>query len=611
MKTDGEGIQNSGLDSQRGLIRQLLALLNPRERGQAALLLLVMIAQAAAELIGVASIAPFMSVVADASIIHENPTLAYLYALGSFSSDTAFLTVLGLAVIAALALTNLVSAAATWATLRFVWNTHHRMSTRLLRGYLAQPYGFFVQNNTASLNKNILGEVQTAVDRVLLPVLTGVARSILTLAVVGLLVVVDPLLALVVVVVLGGAYGIVYITVRRKQSRLGRIRVDANAERFKVAAEAFGGIKDVKVLQREADFVARFGGPAQRFSRSTASNRTIAVLPRYLLETLAFGSVLLIILYYLQAGQGVAQILPTLGLYAFAGLRLMPALQQIFGSFTEVRFNRAAIDDLAAAFERFGQDELSNKAVPLLPLEAGIHFENVHFCYPGAAKCALQNVSLTISRNQTIGLVGASGSGKTTLVDLLLGLYEPSEGRIWIDDTSLDRKIISAWRKQVGYVPQHIFLCDDSVANNIAFGVPSKEINQEQVERAARIAHLHDFIQTQSAGYKTIVGERGVRLSGGQRQRIGIARALYHDPAVLVMDEATSALDGGTENAVMEAITALAGKKTIILIAHRLSTVRNCDMIYLLEDGRIKYMGTYECLIRENQTFREFAGVDQ
>ena len=288
---------------------------------------------------------------------------------------------------------------------------------------------------------------------------------------------VDPMLALAVVLVLGGAYGAVYMMVRRKQARLGRVRINANEERYKVAAEAFGGIKDVKVLQREAAFVARYGRPSRHFSRATASNRAIAVLPRYLLETVAMGSVLLIVIYSLQAGHGVAQILPTLSLYAFAGLRLMPALQQIFGAFTEIRFNRAALDDLTADLDRIGHTHAHAASTASLRLLDAIRVADVHFRYLGASDWALRGASLTIPRNHTIGLVGASGSGKTTLVDLLLGLYEPGQGQILIDEVPLDRATIPLWQRQVGYVPQHIFLSDDTIANNIAFGVPTDEID--------------------------------------------------------------------------------------------------------------------------------------
>jgi ABC-type multidrug transport system fused ATPase/permease subunit len=592
------------------LAQQLLLVLSSRHRWQVVLLLVAMVCQAAVELVGVASIAPFMSVAADPGVIHRNGVLQRLYELGGFASETAFLVALGLAVIGVIVLSSGVSAAATWAMLRYAWAVHHHLANRLLRGYLAQPYAFFVECNTANLHRNLLAEVQSVASGVLIPALTVVARSLVTLAIVVLLVAIDPLLALIVVLVLAGAYGLIYLIVRRRQGALGFARMDANRERYKVAGEAFGGIKDVKVLQREAAFASRFVPPSASFSRAMASNTAIAQLPRYLLEAVAFGGILLIVLFSLHAGLEFARILPTLSLYAFAGYRLMPTLQQIFAGVTQIRFNRAALDELSNDLERFRDDRIESHLPPALPFQESIDFDAVTFRYPGASRPALDAVSLSVPLNQTIGLVGASGSGKTTLVDLLLGLYQPMSGRILVDGVELDEVRIPAWRQQVGYVPQQIFLSDDTIASNIAFGVPHQEIDVARVERAARIAHLHDFVQALPDGYETVVGERGVRLSGGQRQRIGIARALYHEPAVLVLDEATSALDGATEEAVMDAIRGLAGHKTIVLIAHRLSTVRDCDRIFLFDQGRLACHGTFDELAASSPLFRAMAKLN-
>ncbi|MEP0548674.1 MAG: ABC transporter ATP-binding protein [Rhodothermales bacterium] len=590
------------------LFRQLSSLFNRRERGQLAILAVALVVRAGVEMVGVGSIAPFMSVVADPSVVQSNDWLRAAYEAFGFTSTTAFLAALGVAVVVVLAVSNAFSALALWGMLRFSWGTHHRLSNRLLRGYLAQPYSFFVERNSAAFSKTILTEVQQVITGVLTPVLNITARSLVVLALVGLLIVLDPMLALVIVLVLGGAYGGLYTLVKAKQRQLGRERVVANQERFKVTAEAFGGIKDVKVLGREGAFTSRFAPASWTFSKAVASNATLTQLPRYLFETVAFGGIVMIVLYYLQAGQGLAQILPTISLYAFAGYRLLPELQQLFSGVASIRFNRAALDDLTNDLDRFVPLSMAADAGEL-PFEEAIRFEDVTFRYPEADRPALRSVSLSVPRNQTIGLVGVSGSGKTTLVDLLLGLYTPEVGRIFVDDTPLMVSNLGAWRQQIGYVPQQIFLCDDSIAQNIAFGVPEGQMELERVERAARIAHLHEFITSLPEGYGTVVGERGVRLSGGQRQRIGIARALYHDPEVLVMDEATSALDGATENAVMEAMRELGGRKTIVLIAHRLSTVADCDRIYLLDQGQVRDQGTYEDLALSSSAFRSMANL--
>ncbi|OZC03436.1 ABC transporter ATP-binding protein [Rubricoccus marinus] len=592
------------------IIQQLYKLFNRRERLQLSVLLVGLIVRACIEMVGVGSIAPFMSVVADPSVVETNEWLRKAYVGFGFESTTSFLIALGLAVVAVLAISNAISALTIWAMLRFSWGMHHRLSLRLLKGYLSQPYSFFVQRNSAQFNNSILSEVQTVMNGVLSPALNVLARFLVVVALIVLIILLDPLLALATVLVLGGAYGGIYYLVRTKQRRLGRQKVQANEKRYKITGEAFGGIKDVKVLGREDAFASRFAPYSWTYSQATASNRAIAQLPRYLLETIAFGGIILIVVYYLSAGEGIARILPTISLYAFAGFRLMPELQNMFGSFASMRFSQAALDDLTDDIAEFKPRGQRDESTEPLAFQQSIELQDVTFRYDGGETPALDAISLRIPKNHTVGLVGPSGSGKTTLVDLLLGLYVPESGAILVDGRPLAEPTMRAWRRQIGYVPQHIFLCDDTIANNIAFGVPPEEVDHKQVERASRIAHLHDFIGSLPDKYRTVVGERGVRLSGGQRQRIGIARALYHDPEVLVMDEATSALDGVTEDAVMEAVSDLSGQKTLVLIAHRITTVRDCDRIFLMKDGKVAETGTYDELAEQSAAFRAMAKLE-
>ena len=392
----------------RCLFRQLNSLFNRRERWQLAILAVALIVRAGVEMVGVGSIAPFMSVVADPSAIERNKWLHTAYDAFGFTSPTAFLTALGVAVVVVLAVSNSFSALSLWGMLRFSYGMHHRLSNRLLRGYLAQPYSFFVERNSAGFSKTILSEVQQVIQGVLTPVLTIMARSLVVLALTGLLIVIDPMLALAIVLVLGGAYGGLYLLVKTKQRRLGQERVAANQERFKVTGEAFGGIKDVKVLGREEAFASRFAPASWAFSKATASNAVIAQIPRYLFETIAFGGIVLIVLYYLQAGEGLAQILPTISLYAFAGYRLMPELQQLFAGVAAIRFNHAALDELTADLDRFAPEQRTSEIVRSLPFKDAVRFEDVTFRYSGTDRPALDGVSLTIPRNQTIG----SGRGK-------------------------------------------------------------------------------------------------------------------------------------------------------------------------------------------------------
>jgi ATP-binding cassette, subfamily B, bacterial PglK len=350
-------------------------------------------------------------------------------------------------------------------------------------------------------------------------------------------------------------------------------------------------------LGREDRFLARFADPSHRLARSIAASGSIANIPRYGLEVLAFGGVLLIALAVMLRGEGLQQVLPVLGLYAFAGNRLMPNLQQVFRSFTMMRFGLPALENLHSEFRGAAADgsplqrrslrDASQATPNVLPLTDRLELGCVTFAYQNTHKPVLCAVTLTIPANTTVGIVGQTGSGKTTLVDVILGLLRPQAGEIRVDGIPLTDANLRAWQNNLGYVPQHIYLSDASVTHNIAFGVSDGEIDEAAVERAARIAHIHEFVVHElPQGYATVVGERGVRLSGGQRQRIGIARALYHDLGLLVFDEATSALDDDTEAAVMEAINELAGTRTILMVAHRLTTLRGCSMLLQVQDGR-------------------------
>jgi len=431
-----------------------------------------------------------------------------------------------------------------------------------------------------------------------------VAQSTVALALLILLITVDPMLALNVGVVLGLAYAGIFAFMSGWLKRLGQARIDANKERFTAVSEAFGAAKEVKVGGLEQAYIQRFAKPAEIYAKGRATVDVITQLPRFALEAIAFGGMLLVILYLMAKSGSFASALPIIALYAFAGYRLMPALQQIYGALTRLRFAGPALDALHQDLVSLQAADAQPGRLSPLPLTQAIRLNHVSYRYPNAPQSVLKDIDLTIPAHSTVGFVGATGSGKTTTVDVILGLLKPQEGALNIDGQPITAANRRQWQRAIGYVPQHIYLADDSVAANIAFGVNAKDIDQEALERAAKIANLHEFVVNDlPQGYTTTVGERGVRLSGGQRQRIGIARALYHNPQVLILDEATSALDNLTEQAVMEAVNNLGHNITIILIAHRLSTVRQCDQIYLLERGEVKASGTYDELRASDQQF--------
>ncbi len=591
-------------------LRKILYLLSRQERRRGYLLLFMILVMAFLETVGVASIIPFMSVLGNPEVVETNRWLFLAHDRLGFTDPRNFLFFLGLVVFVVLVSSIAFKALTQWAILRFTYMRVHSLSCRLLKGYLGRPYAWFLNRHSADLGKSILTEANIVVHQVIIPCMNLIAQGTVALFLIILLVIVDPALALMVSLILGGSYLSIYVILRRYLSRIGADRVVANRQRYQIAQEALGGIKEVKIFGREDSFFNRYINPSFRFARNQANSSIAGMLPRYFLEIIAFGGILVIAIYLFRTHDSFSMILPILGVYAFAGYRLLPALQQVYQQLAQLRFGLPALNELYKDILEFEQNQSTTRDSldePLFPMSA-INLEDIYFTYPEAKITTLKKINLKIPVNTTVGLVGGTGSGKTTTVDIILGLLSPDQGRLLVDDTPITQDNVRAWQQTLGYVPQHIYLADDTVAANIAFGVPPEHIDMDAVEKAARIVEMHDFvIQEMPYGYETLVGERGVRLSGGQRQRIGIARALYNDPKVLVLDEATSALDNVTEKQVMQSIKRMQGQRTIILIAHRLTTVSGCDRIYLLDHGKVIAQGTYNELMEQSSQFRKMA----
>ena len=562
------------------------------------------------ETFGIASLLPFLAVVSNPEAALQNEWVHLVYSTLGFDGTTGFLVFLGVAVFVLIVLSNVFAAINMWVLHRFAWMTGHRISVRMLTDYINRPYEFFLNSNSGDLGSRLLSEVWEVVHGVLLPSIKLVATFAKVLFILALLVIVDPGLAIASVVVLGGMYGTAFALIRRRISALGTVRMQSNRERFQAANEVFGGIKDVKVLGREPNYVERFERPSRTHAASQASKQVISMLPTHVLEIIVFGGILVIVLFQMTSGGGLGEVLPVIGLYAAASYRLKPALTQIYNSVTTMRYASIALERLCGDLRP--QDQIGStdrQTLAPLTLTNALDLRGIGFHYPGTDVAVFDRFDLSIKANTSVAFVGATGSGKTTLADIIMGLLRPQRGALVVDGVSLDDdERMGAWQNSIGYVPQHIFLSDISVAWNIAFGVPKDDIDMAAVERAAKLANVHEFIVSElPEGYDTVVGERGVRLSGGQRQRIGIARALYHDPKILILDEATSALDGVTEEGIFSAVSGFRQAKTVIMIAHRIATVRECDVIYLLEHGRIIAEGTYDELLRGNETFRAMA----
>jgi ATP-binding cassette, subfamily B, bacterial PglK len=594
------------------IFRKLMDLLTPKERRSFYFVMCLMLVVGFFEMVGVASILPFMAVLSKPEIIESNVYLAWLYDVFGFESNNTFLIFLGAGAFLITFSGMIAHVFSHYAMVHFANFRGYHLSSRLLRGYLRQPYAWFLNRHTADLGKSVLSEVDAVVNQAFMPAMKIISMFFLALFIALLLIAVRPLVSLGSAAVLLLCYTLIFVTARRLLTRLGRVRFITNGQRYQLAQEAMGGIKDVKLLGLEDAYIGRFQRPARRMARANTIREVIAEAPRYLLQGLAFGGMLIVILVLLITGSGTLEgVLPILAVYAFAGLRLLPALQQVYNQMARLRFSQSAVDALhrdileISANPDDGQDAA---AVQPLHLNERLELVDIRYAYPLSERQALQGLSLAIAARTTTGIVGGTGAGKTTAVDIILGLLDLEAGELRVDGQRITRANLRAWQKTVGYVPQHIFLTDDTVAANIAFGVSREAIDHAAVERAARIAELHNFVVHElPKGYETAVGERGVRLSGGQRQRIGIARALYQDPDVLIMDEATSALDNLTERAVMDAVHNLGRAKTIVLIAHRLSTVRDCDRIFMLEQGRLVAEGSYEELMENSGKFRALA----
>ncbi|MDX5448021.1 MAG: ABC transporter ATP-binding protein/permease, partial [Bacteroidota bacterium] len=580
-------------------------------RGEKRLLMvtwILMLFSGVMQVFGIVSIMPFISVVANTSIIHKNKYLSWAYEYFGFTSDLGFLVFLGVLVVVFILLANLSIGTTRWIEARMITHISVKIQNQLLEQYLYKPYQFFLTRNTATLAKTLLGETTQAISGVLIPGIEMVNQAILSLMILILLVVADPILALLSFATLGTLFGTVYYFIRKKLRVIGRQRVQANGRRFKSAQEALSGIKDIKLMGKEQAYLHYFTRAVKSMFKLNERARILQQIPPIIMEVIVMSGIMAMVLYLLISEGSFQEALPIITLFAFAAYRLKPSLQTVFQKWSTIKYSMAALENVIEDIEAEEEGNIRlERTLERLPIRSEILVSKLEFSYPNTERSALKKVDLQIPANTSVAFVGPTGSGKTTLVDVLLGLLKKGGGSIMIDGVELTEKNLRKWQNNIGYIPQHIYLTDDTVAANIAFGTPKDRMDKEAIERSAKAAHLHDFVMELPNGYDTVVGERGVRFSGGQRQRIGIARALYHDPEVLVMDEATSALDNLTEKAVMEAISELSGSKTILMIAHRLTTVENCDIIFLLENGEIVDKGTFTELIEKNDHFRELA----
>lgn len=554
------------------------------------------------EATGVASMMPFLAILSSPDLIESNSVLVALSSWTGITSADDLLILTGTLVFCLLLSALFLQALVAWAQVRYAGDLMHSWSCRIVETYLRQPYEWFLQRHTSELSATTINEVNQAIFHAVLPLLMIASNALVALFVFAFLIIVDPVLAATTVLVLGGAYGFTYRFLRARLLQAGEVRLASNQARYHVLTEAFTGIKEVKVLHAEASFAARFDLVSRRMCDAMIRSKVLGQVPSIAMQAIIFGGMLLVIIYVLATEGSFAKGLPVIGLYAFAGYKMMPALQRIYAHLAEMEFSSAALTSLEGPLRlsrepssSLGTSAAERQIQSRVRLTKELEFRDLVYRYPGTDDPTLKHMSFRIAAGSKVGFVGSTGSGKTTTVDIILGLLRPTDGGLLVDGAEIEDAQVRAWQASIGYVPQSIFLADTTIAGNIAFGLPEAQIDQDRVEAVAKLANLHTFVVKEfPERYESRAGERGVRLSGGQRQRVGIARALYHDPDVLIFDEATSALDNVTERLVMRALDTLAPNKTVLIIAHRLSTVKNCDTIFFLENGVVTGEGTFE-----------------
>lgn len=584
-----------------GTFRRIWELMSAPERRGGIALLGLMFFGMVLETLSVGLVVPVLALLTQPDYASRVPALGRLIArLGNPSRETLILGAM-LSLTAAFIVKNVYLAFVTWRQMRFAFRVPAQLSRRLFAVYLRQPYAFHLRRNSAELLRNVTTEVSTFAYNAMMPALLLLSEAMVLVGLCTLLLFVEPLGALVTVSLLGFAAWAFHRVTRKRSEQWGFARQHHEGLRIQHLQQGFGGVKDILLLGRESEFLEQYDGHNMRSARMASIHSTVQQLPRMWLELLAIVGLTVLVGSMIAQGRPFGAVIPTLGLFAAAAFRLMPSANRAIASAQSLRYGLPVIDVLGTEMKLAGAAAPREDKTVARPFQDELTLDNVDFTYEGAPGPALKHLSITVRRGECVGFIGSSGAGKSTLVDVVLGLLTPQSGDVRVDGQSL-RSAARNWQNQIGYVPQSIYLTDDTLRRNVAFGLANEHIDEAAVWRAIRAAQLEEYVRALPEGLDTLVGERGVRLSGGQRQRIGIARALYHDPAVLVLDEATSSLDVATERGVMQAVRALHDTKTIVIVAHRLTTVEHCSRLYRLERGEVVEEGTPATILAQRQS---------
>ena len=566
------------------------------------------------EVISVIAIGPFMALLGNMDMIQEPGMINEIYNYLGFTSNREFIIFFGASVLSIM----LFSACFSLYTIKVLYyfgsTIGGSISNRLFKHFLFQPWLFHSENSSSSLIHKVINESQRLTFAIIHQALTFNAKAAIALLMSIAIVIYNPIISLSGLIIFSLSYLFIFKLSESHLNRASRSLAEDQEIRLKKASESFGGIQNIILSRTQSHFINAFNKSTDNYYIAWGNSQVLSITPKYLLEVLAMGSIIILVLVlFLSGNENLGEILPTLSVFALAGYKILPALQTAYYSFSIITANISAFENLKLDLinsynENQRREPLKTKSTEEIKFKNKLSLRNISFVYPESTKNVLNKISLEIEAETTIGIVGPSGAGKSTMIDLILGLINPISGEFIADDAVIDKSNIHLWQSNIGFVPQSIFLSDSTIKENIAFGIDVKSIDNEKLHEAAKLSNIMDFVSSLPDGLETVVGERGIQLSGGQIQRIGIARALYNNPNVLVFDEATSSLDGISEKFIMEAINKLSGQKTIIIVAHRLETIKNCDLIFLLNDGEILDTGTYNELLERNLVFQEMAG---
>ncbi len=582
-------------------VKNLFLYLNKKQKNKFIILQIIVVFNSFIEILGVSSILPFISLVSNENIIFENETFSKIYLFFNFSDINEFIFLSGFLVFFLLLISTISSITTTVLLANFANQISAELSNRLFKHYISQKWIYHLNTSSSLILNNIYFECSRVTNGIADATMQMISRICFSIPMCIGIFIVNQFVAIFGIVIFLFSYFIIYKTIRKKAFNNGVILTKNNQEKYQVISEAFGGIKNVILSNSSLYFIDRFNTKSFAMAKAAALNINLMRIPKFLIEFIAFGCVVFLILLLNFNSQGNFQsVIPQIAFFALAGYKLIPSFQQIYMNITNIKTNISALDsidyDLQKSIEnKFTYEEKKENFNSF----KNITLKDIGFTFKDRKEFKISNLNLNITANSIVGIAGQSGSGKSTIINLILGLLEPNRGNISVDGKNLDKQNIKSWQKNIGYVPQSIFLCEGTLKENIAFGIDHKNIDNKLIEKAINLADLSDFVSTLPKNVDTKLGERGVQLSGGQQQRVGIARALYHDPNILIFDEATSSLDENSEKNIMKAIDKFSRLKTIIIIAHRTNTLKKCDNIFIIDHGSVVNEGNFKSLFEK------------